>query len=199
MAYAFEKLKYEVMSKRNMTKQQLLALVVNAASREYDVSYRWLVFMFSGHGGASQTLFDRYGNPNGQGSGLIYSQEGGALQMDDLINNFKSDQHPHLGDMARLLFDVCRGAQIDDVAYSTFPNHKSFERVGSGGLWINLLATALRTILMQISLLCSSILPSRNHLARTCKILQFFQTPQYISQLTEPVNLLQEAIQSTFS
>ena len=104
MAYAFEKLKYEVMWKRNMTKQQLLALVVDAASREYDVSYRCLVFMFSGHGGASQTLFDRYGNPNGQGSGLIYSQEGGALQMDDLINKFKSDQHPHLGDMARLFF-----------------------------------------------------------------------------------------------
>ena len=66
MAYAFEKLKYEVVSKRNMMKQQLLALVVDAASREYDVSYRRLVFMFSVHGGASQTLLDRYGNQSGQ-------------------------------------------------------------------------------------------------------------------------------------
>ena len=67
------KLNYEVVSRENMTTQQLIAFVEEAASLPYGPSYRRLVFVFAGHGTAGKQLFDEYGRPSGNAGGQIYT------------------------------------------------------------------------------------------------------------------------------
>ena len=63
MSEAFNKLRYEVVPRRNLTLSNLINFVGKAAAWQCHPSYKRLVFVFAGHG-----------NRNG----VIYSQDGGV-------------------------------------------------------------------------------------------------------------------------
>ena len=197
MSESFSKLGYEVVPRRDMSRPDLIDFVGKAAAWPCHPSYKRLVFVFSGHGNCN---------------GVIYSQEGGVVNVEDIINQFKPDKQLHLGKMARLFFfDACRGDAVDPgvvipkgggfltsdrvpthsnilVAYSTLPNHKSFE-VDTGGLWTDLLAKAIQTQNDEITTVLTEV---SRQLTEICKSLPVFMTPQCISQLTDHVNFFAE-------
>ena len=211
MSEAFNKLGYEVVSRRDLTLPDLIDFVNKAAARPYDPSYKRLVFVFSGHG-----------NCNGE----IYSQEGNVLKVEEIISQFKPDKHPHFGRMARLFFfDACRGDTVDHgvelttrsvsrgggflspdrvpthgnilVAYSTLPFHESYE-LYSGGVWMGLLSEAIQSQNDDITVVLTDV---SSKLTQMCTAdprfqnPQKFQTPQCINQLVERVNFLAESSQ----
>ena len=221
MTAAFNKLNYEVVSRENMTTQQLIAFVVKAASLPYGPSYRRLVFVFAGHGAAGKQLFDEYGRPSGNAGGQIYTQEGGMMGIEELVSQFKPDKNrPQLGKMARLFFfDVCRGTN-DDVGVELISRGFASDRGGSfltpdrvptyGNILISY--STLPTYKsyevfsggLWMGLLAEAIQTQNNDLSvvltdvsrkltEICKSsFPYFQTPQCINQLTERVNLLGE-------
>ena len=114
MIEVFTQLRYEVVARRNLTRDGLIRFISEAASRAYAPSYKRLVFTFSGHGVSGETLYDRFGTPRGNASGKLCSQEGNEIEIESIIDQFKPDKHPALGRMARLFFfDVCRGTEED--------------------------------------------------------------------------------------
>jgi len=210
MSEAFRNLGYEIVPCRNLKCADLIDFVGKATTWPCRPSYKRLVFVFSGHG-----------NCNGE----IYGQEGGVVKVEKIINQFKPDKHPHLGKMARLFFfDACRGDTDDHgvelltargggfltsdrvpthgnilVAYSTLPNHKSYE-VDTGGLWTSLLAKAIQTQNDETTTVLTEV---SRQLTEFCKshpmFPQKFQTPQYIGQLTDHVNFLAETPPGNFT
>ena len=223
MTAAFTNLNYEVVSRENMTKQQTIAFIRDAASLPYSSSYKRLVFVFAGHGAAGKQLFDEFGTPSGTAGGLIYTQDEGTVNIDWLINQFNPDQNrPQLGRMARLFFfDVCRGTN-DDVGVELITS-RGFgsdrgghfltpDRVPSNG---NILVaySTLPTYKsyevfsggLWIGLLAEAIQTQNDDLSvvltdvrikltEICRAnFPYFQTPQCINQLTERVNLLGES------
>ena len=120
--------------------------------------------------------------------------------------------------MARLFFfDACRGDAVDHgvkvltargggfltsdrvpthgnilVAYSTLPNHKSYE-VDTGGLWTSLLAEAIQTQNAEITTVLTEVTRRLTEICKSYPVFpRKFQTPQYIGQLTDHVNFLAE-------
>jgi len=223
MTVAFTNLNYEVVSRENMTKQQTIAFIREAASLPYSSSYKRLVFVFAGHGAAGKQLFDEVGTPSGSAGGLICTQDGGTVDIDWLINQFKPDENrPQLGRMARLFFfDVCRGTNDDvgvELTSRGFVSDRGGrfltpDRVPSHG---NILVaySTLPTYKsyevfsggLWISLLAEAIQTQNDDLSvvltdvsrkltEICRAnFPYFQTPQCINQLTERVNLLGESM-----
>ena len=114
MVEVFTQLRYEVVARRNLTHDELIRFISEAASRAYEPSYKRLVFTFSGHGVAGETLYDKHGRRRGNASGKLCSEEGNEIEIEEIIDQFKPDKHPALGRMARLFFfDVCRGNEED--------------------------------------------------------------------------------------
>ena len=200
MTAAFTKLKYEVFSRKNIAKQELIDFINKFAAYTYPPSYRRLVFVFSGAG-----------LPAANGGEKVITEEGDSLNVEELVDKFNPNKYPHLGTMARLFFfDMCRGTMTQSnhvsmvtcrvpthgnilIAYSTLPNHQAYEDQ-SGGVWMRLLAEAIQTQNDDITLVLSNV---SNKLAERFKSeksnFPVWQTPQCISQLTEHVNFLKES------
>ena len=220
MVGVFTQLGYKVVVRKNLTLDELIKFVREAASLPYTPSYRRLVFTFSGHGMVGETLYDHHGRARGNASGKLCSQEGREIEIESLIDQFKPDKYPALGRMARLFFfDVCRGTEEDKgvplqsrgivekggeflvlervpkdgnilVAYSTLPNHRAYE-LGSGSLWIKFLTEAILHQNDDITVILTDV---SNRLDEAYKSFSVFQTPQSINQLTERVNFLGELL-----
>ena len=225
MVGVFTQLGYEVVARKNLTLDELIKFVSEAAAFPYTQSYRRLVFTFSGHGMIGETLYDQYGRSRGNASGKLCSQEGQEIEIESIIDQFKPDKYPALGRMARLFFfDVCRGTEEDKgvtlqprgmigkggqflvpervpkggnilVAYSTLPNHKAYE-LGSGSLWIKFLMEGILNQSDDISVILTDV---SSRLIEAYKSFPVLQTPQCINQLTERVNFLGELLAGSYS
>ena len=79
------------------------------------------------------------------------------------------------------------------VAYSTLPNHKTYEE-GDGSLWMKFLSEAILNQNEDITTILTDV---SNRLNKECKPLPLFLTPQSINQLTERVNFLGEYLSGT--
>ena len=203
MSEAFSKLGYEVVPRRDLTLPDLVDFVNKAAARPCHPSYKRLVFVFSGHG-------NRYGE--------IYCQEGGVVNVEEMIRQFTPDKHSHLGRMARLFFfDACRGDAVDHgvelttrgvsrgggflspdrvpthgnilVAYSTLPFHESYE-LHSGGVWMSLLAEAIQSQNDDITVVLTDV---SSRLTKMCTADPLFQNPQKF-QTPQCINQLIEHV-----
>ena len=82
MSEAFSKLGYEVVPCRDLRQPDLIDFVGKAAAWLCHPSYKCLVFVFSGHGNCN---------------GVIYSQEGGVVNVEEILNQFKPDKQLHMG------------------------------------------------------------------------------------------------------
>jgi len=223
MHAAFTNLNYEVESRQDMTKQQLIDFVGKAASRPYSPSYKRLVFVFAGHGAAGKPLFDEYGRQSGNAGGVIYTQEGCTVDIEEVINQFKADKtRPQLGKMAKLFFfDVCRGTN-DDVGVELISRGFVSDRGGSfltpdrvpshGNILIAYstlptyksyevysgglwMGLLAKAIQTQNDDLTVVLTDVSGRLTEMCRSsFPYFQTPQCINQLTERVNLLGESM-----
>ena len=223
MVRVFRQLRYEVIVRKNLTRDELVTFISEAASFPYTPSYKRLVFTFSGHGVAGEKLYDHCGRPRGNAGGKICTQEGEEIEIESIIDQFKPDKYPALGRMARLFFfDVCRGAKEDRgvrlqsrgmmekggqfiipervskdgnilVAYSTLPDHKAYEQL-SGSLWVDLLTKAILKQSDDISVILTDV---NSRLDEAHRNLPVLQTSQCINQLTERVNFLEEFVAGT--
>ena len=222
MVEVFTQLRYEVVARKNLTYDELIKFISEAAALPYTPSYKRLVFSFSGHGVAGETLYDRRGRPRGNASGRLCSQEGREIEIESIIDQFSLDKHPALQRMARLFFfDVCRGTEEDVgvalqsrgmserggqfllpervpkggnilVAYSTLPNHKAY-KLSSGSLWMRFLTEA---ILNQNDDIATILTDVSSRVLEEFKSRRFplYQTPQCINQLIGRVNFLGELL-----
>ena len=227
MVEVFTQLRYEVVARRNLTRDGLITFISEAASRAYAPSYKRLVFTFSGHGVSGDTLYDKSGRPRGNASGKLCSEEGDEIEIESIIDQFKPDKHPALGRMARLFFfDVCRGTEEDEgaelqargmserggeflvpdrvpkngnilVAYSTLPNHKAYE-LRSGSLWIKFLTEAILNQNDDIATILTDV-SSRLVEEFKSRCFHVFLIPQCINQLTGRVNFLGELLEGSLS
>ena len=217
----FTQLRYEVIVRKNLKRDELVTFISEAASLPYTPSYKRLVFTFSGHGMAGEKLYDHFGRPRGNGGGRICTQEGEEIEIESIIDQFKPDKYPALGRMARLFFfDVCRGAK-EDRGVRLQPRGIVMERGGqfivpervskdgnilvaystlpdhkayerlSGSLWVDLLTEAILKQNDDISVILTDV---NSRLGEAHRNLPVLQTSQCINQLTERVNFLGEFV-----
>ena len=217
----FTQLRYEVIVRKNLKRDELVTFISEAASLPYTPSYKRLVFTFSGHGMAGEKLYDHFGRPRGNAGGRICTQEGEEIEIESIIDQFKPDKYPALGRMARLFFfDVCRGAK-EDRGVRLQPRGIVMERGGqfivpervskdgnilvaystlpdhkayerlSGSLWVDLLTEAILKQNDDISVILTDV---NSRLGEAHRNLPVLQTSQCINQLTERVNFLGEFV-----
>ena len=224
MVEVFTQLGYEVVTGRNLTRDELIRFISEAVSRAYEPSYKRLVFTFSGHGVVGETLYDRHGRPRGNASGKLCSEEGDEIEIEDIIDQFKPDKHPALGRMARLFFfDVCRGDKEDYGVQMQSRGPEMSERGGQflvpdrvpkgGNILVaystlpNHKAYELRSGSLWIKFLTEAILNQNDDIttiltdvtSRVKKEFEsrsfpVFQISQSINQLTDRVNFLGELL-----
>ena len=175
---------------------QLLHYV--ADYRKFPSSYRRIAFVFSGHGGGDHRL---------------YTGDGETVNVPDILSAFL----PQNGSITKLFFiDACRGKQANTgviaprggkevealripkqgnflLAYSTTPNHLSYEERAKGGIWITTLAEKLchrnasvLDILVEVN---QDLIMKYQKSSYAC----FIQQPEFTSRLNEPINLFREA------
>lgn len=202
MKTAFQSLNFETHWERNLTEKRMRDLIHSCAARRYLHNYRRIAVVFSGHGTKNHS---------------IYAQDGKPMDVEDLLRAFYPETSPNIGSLPKLFFiDACRGCEqtktvlvskgVRDVtlhvpekgnflvAYSTMPDHQSYEQAGKGGLWMELLAEKLKS--EDASVL--DVLTKVNHdlCAKYCsKDLALVQQPELISRLNEEVHLLSEAME----
>ena len=221
MAHAFTHLGYDVVPRRNLMYDELTSFISEAASFPYAPSHERLVFIFSGHGVSGDKLFDEYGRPRGNTGGKICSQEGGTIEIEKIIDQFKPDKHQVLGRMARLFFiDACRGSEEDIGVTLPFRTRGMSERGGKflipdrvpkqGNILVaystlpnhkayeksdgGLWMTLLtEAIVTQNDDIAAVLTEVRGRLMKQCQSYPAFQTPQCINQLTERINFLAES------
>ena len=151
MCNALTELDYAVIPLQNVTKPQLMEVIIQITTKLscHSCSYKRLVFVFAGHGAENDYL---------------RTQEGEELSLHELIAMWLPDKCPHLAHIPKLYFiDACRGIKTDTgctvsrgssrggkpmssqirfpsngnylVASATTPGHKSYETEG-GGRWL---------------------------------------------------------------
>lgn len=220
MAQVFTHLRYEVVTAKNLMRDELIKFISEAAALPYTPSYKRLVFTFSGHGVVGDAVFDKCQRSKGNANGKLCSQEGQEIEIESIIDQFTPDKHPALGRMARLFFlDVCRGTEEDKgVALQT--RGRMCERGGQfmkpervptrgnilvaystlpnhkayeladGSLWMKLLATAINEQSDDITVILTDVSSKLMKIYKSS--FPVFQVPQCINQLTERVNFLGE-------
>lgn len=203
MKESFLKLNFSICRHHNLSKEATMQLLYSAATYEpFPPSYRRVAFVFSGHGAADHTL---------------YTGEGDTMKVSDILMAFFPERAPRNGNIAKLFFiDACRGKQTNSgvivprsgreiktltvpkhgnflVAYSTTPDHLSYEERAKGGIWITSLADKLgrknasvHDILVEVN----SELVSKY---QKSSYANYVQQPEFISRLNESVNLYKEA------
>lgn len=207
MKESFQALNFATYHQHNLSRDATVHLIHGLANfNEFPPTYRRVAFVFSGHGGADHVL---------------YSGDGEVMRVSDILSAFFPERAPLNGNITKLFFiDACRGKQVNGgvivprsgreietltipkqgnflVAYSTTPDHLSYEERAKGGIWISTLAEKLRhrnasvhDILAEVNreLVCKYQRPS---------YAGYVQQPEFISRLNEPVNLFREAKEAT--
>lgn len=146
----------------NRTAHQTMQALLAAASYPYPDTYKWIVFIFSGHG---------------QSELALYAQDGSTIRIQVIIDLFQPESTPQNGNIPKLFFiDACRGneetdtvlvprGETDDapiprggetleilrlpskcntlVGYSTLPHKLAYE-ADNGGLWMSFLLDRIK-------------------------------------------------------
>jgi len=218
MSAAFSFLGYEIVLRRNITRDNFLTECKTLAGYDYSLSNgcKRIAVIFSGHGFEQKLIL----------------QDDKAVTMDELLNAFKplSSGNNTLANTVRMFFiDACRISESDSsgnpsgnrgedpginvallsrsprggrfnvlkvsseaeiiIAYSTTEKHKAFED-GSGGLWIQYLAQELCTSDKSLQTVLTD---TNNKLTKHFENIDHsIQTAQFISQLTKDIYLLRE-------
>lgn len=209
-------LKYAVVTRHNITKRDTLQLIEKMKTSEYPDSYQRIIFVFSGHGTYNDHLqtqdcesvslpelveqFLPKNAPNlikipklffidaCRGSlvdpGVVIPRAGGAKDP-------TKSSLPRGGNPLKMIKLPSIGNYL--LAYSTIPNHKSFE-LASGGLWMSSLAEKLMTENKSVLDILTQVNQDfiRKHQS-TWSSLECVQQPELYSTLNETVNLLNEA------
>lgn len=207
MKDSFQRLNFSTHHEHNLSKEATMQLLYNVANyKEFPPTYRRVVLVFSGHGDADHKL---------------YTGEGEMLKVSDILSAFFPERAPLNGSIAKLFFiDACRGKLANGgvivprsgreletltipkhgnflVAYSTIPDHLSYEERAKGGIWISALAEKLSKRNASVHDILSEV--NRELVTKYQKpaYAGFVQQPEFISRLNEPVNLFREAQQAT--
>lgn len=203
MKSTFERLNFAVLQQRNVTQVKLMALLKQVASYErYPPSYRRLAIVFSGHGSSNHQL---------------YTQDGKAVDIEGMFQMFFPERAHHLGNIPKLFFiDACRGdTQAVSVmvpkggeerkplfvpeqgnflvAYSTTPGRLSYEKKGSGGLWMSLLARKLESEDASVLDILTRVNTELVEMYQEPGQMGVVQQPELVSRLNEEVYLLRES------
>lgn len=144
MEKALQHLKFLTIVKRNITEDEICALVRAVAScREYPRGYNCIVVVFAGHGIENKLI--------------VSSDEKEVNLQEALINPFNPKNSPFIKNIPKIvLIDACRGALQPRgssntdlsvptnvlVAFSTMDGYKAYE-AGYGGIWMQKLAAKL--------------------------------------------------------
>lgn len=207
MRGSFQLLNFSTHHEHNLPKAATMQLLYNVANcKEFPPTYRRVVFVFSGHGGADHKL---------------YTSDGETVKVSDILSAFFPERAPLNGNMAKLFFiDACRGKQANSgvivarsgreietltipkqgnflVAYSTIPDHLSYEERSKGGIWISALAEKLCKRNASVHDVLSEVNRELVNKYQKASYAGFVQQPEFISRLNEPVNLFREAQEAT--
>ena len=202
---AFSFLGYDIVLRRNITRDNFLAECKTLAGYDYSSNgCKRIVVIFSGHGLEQKLIL----------------QDDKVVTMDELVSTFKplSSGNVTLANTVRMFFiDACRGNDTDPgisqsllsrsprggrfdgrvsseagiiIAYSTTEQHRAFEDPAKGGLWMQYLAQELRTSDKGLQTVLTD---TNNKLTKHFENSKHsFQTAQFTSQLTKDVYLLKE-------
>lgn len=153
MKCSFQMLNFSTYHQHNLPKGATMELLHHVVDhRRFPSSYKRIVFVFSGHGGADHKL---------------YTGDGETVKVSDILSAFLPERAPLNGSIPKLFFiDACRGKKANAgvmvprsgkeietlvipeqgnflVAYSTLPDYLSYEERAKGGIWITVLAEKL--------------------------------------------------------
>ena len=207
MKDSFQVLNFSTLHEHNLPKGPTMQLLYSVANyKKFPPSYRRVVFVFSGHGCADH---------------MLYTGEGQTLKLSDILSAFFPERAPLNGNLAKLFFiDACRGKEPNSgvivprsgreietltipkhgnflVAYSTIPDHLSYEERAKGGIWISALADKLCRRDASVHDVLSEVNRELINKYQKPAYAGFVQQPEFISRLNEPVNLFREAREAT--
>jgi hypothetical protein len=200
----FESLNTICYMKHNSTASQMFDAVCAVASCScYPDAFKWIVFIFSGHGDNQ----------------VIKGQDGQKVRISNILEMFQPSQNRVAAKIPKiLLFDTCRGDGITRstlvpkggqvcesirvpengnmlVGYSTLPHCMSYESGKEGGIWTSFLLNRLGRDECSIN----DVLTETNG-----DIIKYFQNkeveiqqPECHSTLWSTVNLKEEGIYTT--
>lgn len=216
MAQSFEKLKYLVWRKHNVTSAYMLALLhkIGDGGVNFPASYKRIAFVFAGHG---------------KSGGILVTNEGKeinvSLIIDKLSPSVKNQATTQLGAMARMFFiDACRGSKDDLgltviprgaatsdrggdlvekiriseqpsnilVAFPTVSGYKSYEVEGKGGIWLQCLAKKLLECDCTIGDVLIEVNQELQELWRDPNMR--IMNPEMINRLCERISLIKEGM-----
>jgi hypothetical protein len=199
----FESLNTICYMKCNSTASQMSnAISAVASCSSYPKAFKWIVFIFSGHGSDNQ---------------VILGQDNQKVKIDDILEMFQPSQNSKTATIPKiLLFDACRGGGVTGsivpraeghvcesalrvpekgnmlVGYSTLPLCMSYEDNKKGGIWMSHLLDRLGRDECSIN----DVLTATNG-----DIIEYFQQrkveiqqPECYNTLWSIVNLKQEGI-----
>ena len=207
MKDSFQVLNFSTLHEHNLPKGPTMQLLYNVANyKKFPPSYRRVVFVFSGHGDADHKL---------------YTGEGETVKVSDILSAFFPERAPLNGNLAKLFFiDACRGKQVNPgvivprsgreietltipkqgnflVAYSTTPDHLSYEERAKGGIWVSALADKLCRRDASVHDVLSEVNRELINKYQKPTYAGFVQQPEFVSRLNEPINLFREAREAT--
>ena len=147
----------------------------------------------------------------------IYTGDGETVNVLDILCAFLPERTPQNGSIAKLFFiDACCGKQANTglivprggkemetlripkqgnffLAYSTTPNHLSYEERPKGGIWITTLAEKLCHRNASVPDVLIEVNQELILKYQKSSYAFFIQQPEFISRLNEPVNLFRDA------
>ena len=192
----FESLNAECVTVINASAAELIAKCSSLGSRPHPKKFKWIVFVFSGHG---------------ENDDMIVAQDGVNVRVQELVNLFQSQ--PSLIPKI-FLFDACRGNETTNtvivprgsvdtnngmverggkplntlklpeycnilVAFSTLPRKKAYEF--KGGLWLSQLLDRLATQNSSVTDILNEV--NSDVISFYQDMEGFMQQPQYTSTL----------------
>ena len=202
----FEQLEFKVIPGQNKAAPDIIKLVSQLEKEAEDLSIsgtlKYTAFVFCGHGD----------------NGFIFGQDGESLNLKDVFDAFR--KNPHILRFSQLFFiDACRGGMEDKgikyvprggefkietlipsnqksyVAYSTVPNFKAFEVEDRGlfSAFLNIELCDPSNVNESLDNIIVKVSSKMEDHCRHCRMP--FQTPERVTRLSHPANLLQEAEQ----
>lgn len=212
MESSLSELNYATCVEPNLSVEGTISLL-RAAARytKYPDTYKRIVIVFSGHGTSNQKL---YAN-----DGATFSIE----EVVSLFSPKKTPHLGSIPKI--FFIDACRGKRIDEgtyvpkgdaatarggriveylkvpsmgnclIAYSTLPEHLSYEHKGQGGLWMSCLADkivsvdkSITDVLIDVNQELMMRFNTERHILKDA-----IQQPECITRLNEPINFYAEA------
>ena len=187
----------------NRTACQTMQALLAAASYPYPDTFKWIVFIFSGHG---------------QSELALYAQDGSTILIQVIIDLFQPESTPQNGNIPKLFFiDACRGNEETNtvlvsrgekggapiprggktletlrlptkcntlVGYSTLPRKIAYE-ADNGGLWMSFLLDRLEK---QDNSVVEILTEVNGDVVQHCQdVKDKMQAPEYRSTLLQNV------------